>query len=325
VNRRAAGRDTPAARIAGYAAIDRLSSVSSGVVYGGDHRTAGSWPGVRAAINARLEEVSFRTGMMTGAIAFLALAAATAAVVLTVMPSQGSPVNGAVGVPAAASSPVAASAVPVAAPSVRTPAHGLHEVSFPSSSAPAAGTQPTAEPAAQPAAQASQSSAYPSSSPQSGSAGRTFGGPAAGREAQGGYWPGSRNGAGAPRFASGRGNFTGGLGRFGPGNEAFAAGRLACGAVPRAEQAHGGPQTRRFGEHASQGSRDLDSWVIVERFSAETIFTVETLHLRDRLEVSRHSPPCPSRCGSAPLPACPPARLPVAGPVPLQAAGRPGP
>jgi hypothetical protein len=166
--------------------------------------------------------------MMTGVIAFLALAAATAAVMLTVLPSQGSPVNGAVGVPAAASSPVAASAVPVAASSVRTPAHKLHAASFPSSSAPAAGAQPTAEPAAQPAAQASQSSAYPSSSPQSGSAGRTFGGQAAGREAQGGYWPGSWNGAGALRFASDRGNLTGGLGRFGPGNRPLSSVVFFC-------------------------------------------------------------------------------------------------
>ena len=99
--------------------IGGLSSVSSGVVNGGDYQTVGSWPGIRAAINARLEEVSFRTGVTAGAITLLVLAAATAAVVLTVMPSSGSAVNRAAGVPATLSSPVAAVAVPVAAPSLR--------------------------------------------------------------------------------------------------------------------------------------------------------------------------------------------------------------
>ena len=60
---------------------------------------AGSRPGIRAAINARLEEVSFRTGMMAAAATLLVLGAATAAVVLTVTPSHGSPVNNAAGAP----------------------------------------------------------------------------------------------------------------------------------------------------------------------------------------------------------------------------------
>jgi len=214
VNRRAAGRDTPAARIAGYAAIDRLSSVSSGVVYGGDHRTASSWPGVRAAINARLEEVSFRKGMMTGAITLLVLTAAAAALVLTVTPSHGSPVNGAAGTPAAASSPAAAAVVPVTAPTPRTPAWSVRVVSAPASSAPAAAAQP----APQYTAQASQPSPYPSSSQQPASTGGTFGAPAHGRGDRGGYRPGRWNPAWAPRFAGNHGNFTAGLWRVGFGN-----------------------------------------------------------------------------------------------------------
>src|ERR1700761_1513389 len=172
VNRRAAGRDTPAARIAGYAAIDRLSSVSSGVVYGGDQRTAGSWPGIRAAINARLEEVSFRTGVMTGAVTLLALAAVAAAGVLTVTPSPGSPVASAAGTPAAVSSPAAAAVVPVTTPSPRTSAHSLPKVTSPASSA--------AAPVAQYTAQAAQPS-YPSASPRSDSAGGSFAAHARGR------------------------------------------------------------------------------------------------------------------------------------------------
>ena len=201
-----ARRDTPAARIAGYAAIDRLSSVSSGVVYGGDHQTAGSWPGIRAAINARLEEVSFRKGMMTGAITLLVLTAAAAALVLTVTPSHGSPVNGAAGTPAAASAPAAAAVVPVTAPTPRTSARSVRVVSAPASAAPAA----AAPPAPQYTAQVSQPSPYPSSSQQPASTGGTFGAPAHGRGDRGGYWPGRWNPAFWSGFAAERARHVGG-------------------------------------------------------------------------------------------------------------------
>ena len=162
--------------------IDRLSSVSSGVVNGGGYQTVGSWPGIRAAINARLEEVSFRTGVTAGAITLLVFAAAAAAVVLTVMPSRGSAVNRAAGAQTIASSPVAAAAVPVAAPSLRPPARPLPEAS----SSPTA----TAAAVAQPAAQAGQPSADPGPRAQHGSAAGAFRARVPGRGAPRGHWPG---------------------------------------------------------------------------------------------------------------------------------------
>jgi hypothetical protein len=198
--------------------IDRLSSVSSGVVNGGDYQTVGSWPGIRAAINARLEEVSFRTGVTAGAITLLVLAAATAAVVLTVMPSSGSAVNRAVAVsatlcpPVAAtlSPPVAAAAVPVAVPSLHPSAHGLPEAS----SSPSA----TAAAVAPPAAQASQPSADPGPVAQYGSAAATHGARMPGQGAPGRHWPGQGTGEGPPRHGRVPVGFTGMFWRpFAPG------------------------------------------------------------------------------------------------------------
>ena len=181
--------------------IDRLSSVSSGVVNGSDYQAVGSWPGIRAAINARLEEVSFRTGVMAGAITFLVLAAATAAVVLTVMPSSGSAVNRATGAPAPLSSPVAAAAVPMAAPSLHPAARRL-PVASSSPSAPAAA-------AAQHPAQASQPSADPGPVAQYGSAAATLGARVPGRGAAGRHWPGKGTRTGPPRYGRGPVSFTG--------------------------------------------------------------------------------------------------------------------
>ena len=190
--------------------IGGLSSVSSGVVNGGDYQTVGSWPGLRAAINARLEEVSFRTGVTAGAITLLVLAAATAAVVLTVMPSSGSAVNRAVAVSATLSPPVAAAAVPVAVPSLRPPARGLPEASS-SPSATAAAVAPTA-------AQASRPSADPGPVAQYGSAAATLGARMPGRGAPGRHWPGQGTGAGPPRHGRAPVGFTGMFWRpFAPG------------------------------------------------------------------------------------------------------------
>jgi hypothetical protein len=103
--------------------------------------------------------------------------------------------------------------VPVTAASPSTPAHSLRV------SSPAAATAPVAPPTPQYAAQASQPSPYPSSSPGSDAGlSAAFGGTAHGREARGGYWPGSRNGAAAPRLGGIRGNFAGVRWRIGPGN-----------------------------------------------------------------------------------------------------------
>jgi hypothetical protein len=169
--------------------MERLSSVSSDVVNGGDYRMVGSWPGVRAAINARLEEVSFRTGVMAGAVTLLVLSAAVAAVIATVVPSKGGPVSRAAGAMAAAGFPAAAATPPVAAPTLRAPGRHLPEASSPPS-APAAGSRP--------AAQASQSS--PGPGPQEDPAGGNFGGRAPGRGAASSHWPGQWTGAGPPRY-----------------------------------------------------------------------------------------------------------------------------
>ena len=176
---------------------------------------AGSRPGIRAAINARLEEVSFRTGMMAAAATLLVVGAATAALVLTVTPSHGSPVNNAAGAPAAASSPVAVATGPAAPSSPRPSATRTRAAKATASSTP----EVVAQTAAEPASPADQSSSYPNSSPQSDSVSGSFDrAPASGRGPRGGYWPGRWNGAGMPRFPGGRGNFPGGSWHVGPGN-----------------------------------------------------------------------------------------------------------
>ena len=58
----------PTAEITEYTVVFRVSSVSSGDVSSGSYPMAGPWPGLRAALNARLEEVSFRTGVTALAV-----------------------------------------------------------------------------------------------------------------------------------------------------------------------------------------------------------------------------------------------------------------
>ena len=149
----------------------------------------GSWPGLRAAINARLEEVSFRTGVMAGAITLLVLSAAVAAVVTTVLPSNGSPVNRAAGAAAAARFPVAAATPPAAAPTLGAPGRHVPEPGSPPP-ARAAGSRPAAQPG--------QSSAGPGS--QEDSAAGNFGGRAPRRGAAGSHWLRLWTGAGPPRY-----------------------------------------------------------------------------------------------------------------------------
>ncbi len=226
IRRRRAGRtwrsrDAPTAKIAGYAAIHAISPVSSGGVHGGEHRAAGPWPGIRAAVNARLEEVSFRTGMATGAIALLAFAAATAAVVITVSSSQGRPANETAGRPSVVTSPVAV-AVPSARPSplptpspLRTPAHRPREGGSPSSSASAAGSQSATVPQGtipQVTVTTGQASSYPGPGHGRDSAGgmrrmRRWGAPVGYWPGNWSYRPGNWNGARMPRMGGDRGNF----------------------------------------------------------------------------------------------------------------------
>jgi len=173
-------------------------------VIGGTQRAVGSWPGIRTAINARLEEVSFRTGVRVGAVALLVLAAATAAVVLTVMPGQGAPVNRAAVAPAATSAPAVAAVTPAAAPTPRAP--GRKPVA--ASASPSAPSAPAA--GAQPAAQAGQTSQDTGASPQETATGRT-----SWQAGQGGHWHGRPIGAWAPRHGRAR-VFTGGPWRPAP-------------------------------------------------------------------------------------------------------------
>jgi hypothetical protein len=175
-------------------------------VNGGTQRAVGSWPGLRTAINARLEEVSFRTGATAGAVTLLVLAAATAAIVLTVMPSQGSPVHRAAAGPAATSAPAAAAVTPAAAPTLRAPGRKPVGAS-PLPSAPAAG--------AQPATQAGQTAQDTGSGPQGEAAGETSGTRAGWQGGQGGRWHGRRIGTWAPRGGRAR-VFTGALFRPAP-------------------------------------------------------------------------------------------------------------
>jgi hypothetical protein len=167
--------------------------------------------GIRAAINARLEEVSFRTGMMTGAITLLGLAAVTAVAMITAMPSHGTPVNGAAAAPTTSSSPVSIAVVPVAARTSRTAAHRHPEV--------------VSTPAAQASQSATQASDVDSGSGRqygsSGSSGRRYdstGGSTSwqyGRGSQqgsrGGYGTGGWNGAGQSGLGRSYGGNQGGF------------------------------------------------------------------------------------------------------------------
>lgn len=179
--------------------VDRPLSVSCDLVNGGKHRTAGPWSGIRTAINVRLEEVSFRKGVIAGAITLVTLAAATAVVMITAMPSSGIPVNSAAETPAAASSPVAA-VVPIVASSARTPGHSLRTATSPAST-PAAG--------AYSAVQTSQSSPNPNSNQQYyGSGDGSFGDGASWQDTSGSHWADGGTGAGSQRHGRTDGNFT---------------------------------------------------------------------------------------------------------------------
>jgi hypothetical protein len=120
-------------------------------VSGGTFRTHS---GLRATINAWLENISFRTGMITGAVVLLAIAAAGAAVAVL---SHGSQAAGALGArgpamvaPSAAALPVSTPQPPVM-PGSATPARSAPATSAPPRSAAAvsapAGGSPSAAPA----------------------------------------------------------------------------------------------------------------------------------------------------------------------------------
>jgi hypothetical protein len=191
-----------------FAAVARLSSISSGVVSGGDQWTTGQWPGIeqrtpgsrpglRAAVYARLEEISFRAGI-AAATTLLALVGVALAIVVTLLPGHTALVTSAAGKPAAMpavkASPAAA-ATPTAVPSPRSSAPRLAAASSPPLAA-AGVTQPTA--------QATQPVAAPASAGQRSSGWNRFAGGHGHGHGHGGSGHGGSGGYGPRRPGTGR-------------------------------------------------------------------------------------------------------------------------
>jgi hypothetical protein len=76
--------------------------------YQGSHTRSG----LRSAVNARLEEISFRTGLITATTALVALSAIVAAGVYVAALGHGSPASGAARVSSADKAPITTAAVP---------------------------------------------------------------------------------------------------------------------------------------------------------------------------------------------------------------------
>jgi hypothetical protein len=100
-------------------------------VNAGGYGTARAQSRLRAAVNARLEEISFRTGLITATIGLIALAAIAAAGVFAATLSLGGQAIAAAGALSSASAPKATPAVTAAAQPVTYP-----QASFTPSSAP---------------------------------------------------------------------------------------------------------------------------------------------------------------------------------------------
>jgi hypothetical protein len=82
----------------------------------GGYRWARTRPRLRAAVNARLEEISFRTGLITASMVLVALAAIAAAGVFAATLGLGSPAVAAAGALSAASAPAVIPATTASAP-----------------------------------------------------------------------------------------------------------------------------------------------------------------------------------------------------------------
>lgn len=197
---------------ADYARVERLSSVSSGVVSGGDYRAFRAGRGMRAAVNAWLEEISFRAGVTAAAIFVPVLAAVTVTVVLVTGPSHGSPVASMEHSRAAVGSPVTAASASLPAPPTHASGQPRPEVS--TSPVQAAVQSPVAaDRVSQPAAAGSparQEAWYPTSPPSAAPRNGPFGRGGAGH-GDSPAWHGIRGGhqpAGLGR-ARGRGAFRG--------------------------------------------------------------------------------------------------------------------
>jgi len=114
--------------------------------------------GLRAAVNAQLEEISFRTGLIAAAIALIALVAIAAAGVYAATLSHGIPASSTASVRSVASAPAKPRTVPTSAASV-PPSAPAHPSASPKAkaqpTAPAAGTTPQSAAAPQPQTAAS--------------------------------------------------------------------------------------------------------------------------------------------------------------------------
>jgi hypothetical protein len=84
-------------------------------VIAGGYRRARAHSRLRAAVNARLEEISFRTGLITATIGLVALSAIAAAGVYAATLSLGSQAVAAAGALSAAGAPIAAPATTASA------------------------------------------------------------------------------------------------------------------------------------------------------------------------------------------------------------------
>jgi hypothetical protein len=153
--------------------------------------------------------------MAAGAVTLLIVTAAAVAVLLTVLPSQGSPISRAAGTPAASSPaasprPTAPAATRAAAPAPRPSASRTARVS----TAPATGVRP--------GPQTGQYSADAGPAERDHAAAGAFGDRAQGRGGPGSRWPGRWGGS--PRYGR-TGVFTGALLRPAPGGRPGMFGR----------------------------------------------------------------------------------------------------
>lgn len=102
----------------------------------GGHLGARARPSLRAAVNARLEEISFRTGLITATIALAALSAIAAAGMYMAIRAHSSPPGSTVGALSVGSAPV----TPLTAPASLLP----HTAGRPPTSPRAKAQQPAA-------------------------------------------------------------------------------------------------------------------------------------------------------------------------------------
>ena len=151
--------------------------------------------GLRAAVNAQLEEISFRTGLIAGAITLVALLAIVAAGVYATTLSHGGTASSTASVQSVDSAPATHPAAPASAAPVLPSASAHSSVSAKPKAqptAPAAGIPPRSAAAQQPQTQTQTSNA--------GSASGQVGSQDYGHSGQHGYDP--RFGSHAPRHGS---------------------------------------------------------------------------------------------------------------------------